>query len=116
MAPRPHNSGHYTIDACVTSQFAQQVRAMAKLPLGDCRQHSPAVMLNILGDVWFDGESQSEPAWDKVVALPGACLHLYGKDDPRPGRKMGHVTFVAATLEEAQRQLAAACAILGIAP
>jgi 5-(carboxyamino)imidazole ribonucleotide synthase len=114
MAPRPHNSGHYTIDACVTSQFAQQVRAMAKLPLGDVRQHSPAVMLNILGDAWFDGESMSEPAWDRVVALPGACLHLYGKDDPRPGRKMGHITFVAPTLGEAQRQLAAACAILGI--
>jgi 5-(carboxyamino)imidazole ribonucleotide synthase len=116
MAPRPHNSGHYTIDACVTSQFAQQVRAMARLPLGDVRQHSPAVMLNILGDVWFDGESVREPAWDRVLALPGAYLHLYGKDDPRRGRKMGHVTFVAPTLGEAQQQLLAACAILGIAP
>jgi 5-(carboxyamino)imidazole ribonucleotide synthase len=114
MAPRPHNSGHYTMDACVTSQFAQQVRAMAKLPLGDVRQHSPAVMLNILGDAWFDGEGMSEPAWDKVVALPGACLHLYGKDDPRPGRKMGHITFVAPILAEAQRQLEAACHLLGI--
>jgi 5-(carboxyamino)imidazole ribonucleotide synthase len=114
MAPRPHNSGHYTIDACVTSQFAQQVRAMAKLPLGDVRQHSPAVMLNILGDAWFDGESMNEPAWDKIVALPGACLHLYGKDDPRPGRKMGHITFVAPTLDEARQQLDAACRILGI--
>jgi 5-(carboxyamino)imidazole ribonucleotide synthase len=114
MAPRPHNSGHYTIDACVTSQFAQQVRAMARLPLGDCRQHSPAVMLNILGDVWFDGDAVREPAWDKVLALPGACLHLYGKDDPRRGRKMGHVTFVATTLAGAQEQLQAACAILGI--
>nr|WP_230026816.1 5-(carboxyamino)imidazole ribonucleotide synthase [Massilia sp. Bi118] len=116
MAPRPHNSGHYTIDACVTSQFAQQVRAMARLPLGDCRQHSPAVMLNILGDVWFDGDSNvaREPAWDKVLALPGANLHLYGKDDPRRGRKMGHVSFVAPTLEEAQRQFEAACAVLGI--
>jgi 5-(carboxyamino)imidazole ribonucleotide synthase len=118
MAPRPHNSGHYTIDACVTSQFAQQVRAMARLPLGDVRQHSPAVMLNILGDVWFDGASGTprEPAWDQVLALPGANLHLYGKDDPRRGRKMGHVTFVAPTLEAAQQQLVAACAILGIAP
>jgi 5-(carboxyamino)imidazole ribonucleotide synthase len=116
MAPRPHNSGHYTIDACVTSQFAQQVRAMARLPLGDVRQHSPAVMLNILGDVWFDGQSQTprEPAWDQVLALPGANLHLYGKSEPRRGRKMGHVTFVAPTLAEAQRQLNAACAILGI--
>ena len=116
MAPRPHNSGHYTIDACVTSQFAQQVRAMARLPLGDVRQHSPAVMLNILGDVWFDGDACREPAWDRVLALPGAFLHLYGKDDPRRGRKMGHVTFVAPTLPEAQQQLQAACAILGIAP
>lgn len=119
MAPRPHNSGHYTIDACVTSQFAQQVRAMARLPLGDVRQHSPAVMLNILGDVWFDGDKDGgnprEPAWDRVLALPGAFLHLYGKDDPRRGRKMGHVTFVAPTLAEAQDQLRAACAILGIA-
>jgi 5-(carboxyamino)imidazole ribonucleotide synthase len=116
MAPRPHNSGHYTIDACVTSQFAQQVRAMARLPLGDVRQHSPAVMLNILGDVWFDGEAVREPAWDQVLALPGANLHLYGKDDPRRGRKMGHLTFVAPTLAEAQRQVQAACAILGITP
>ncbi|HEX8787924.1 MAG TPA: 5-(carboxyamino)imidazole ribonucleotide synthase [Telluria sp.] len=118
MAPRPHNSGHYTIDACVTSQFAQQVRAMARLPLGDCRQHSPAVMLNILGDVWFEGDAQTprEPGWDRVLALPGANLHLYGKSDPRRGRKMGHVTFVAPTLADAQNQLRAACAILGIAP
>jgi 5-(carboxyamino)imidazole ribonucleotide synthase len=118
MAPRPHNSGHYTIDACVTSQFAQQARAMAQLPLGDVRQHSPAVMLNILGDIWFKDNSEAlhEPAWDKVLGLPGAYLHLYGKDEPRPGRKMGHVTFVAPTLDQAQQSLLAACAILGIAP
>jgi 5-(carboxyamino)imidazole ribonucleotide synthase len=116
MAPRPHNSGHYTIDACVTSQFAQQARAMARLPLGEVRQHSPAVMLNILGDVWFESGSDTprEPAWDKVLALPGANLHLYGKDDARRGRKMGHVTFVAPTLAQAQESLRAACAILGI--
>ncbi|HJV50281.1 MAG TPA: 5-(carboxyamino)imidazole ribonucleotide synthase [Noviherbaspirillum sp.] len=117
MAPRPHNSGHYTIDACITSQFAQQARAMARLPLGEVRQHSPAVMLNILGDVWFDGDGEQpcEPAWDKVLELPGANLHLYGKDDPRRGRKMGHVTFVAPTLAQAQEHLRTACAILGIA-
>ena len=120
MAPRPHNSGHYTIDACVTSQFAQQVRAMARLPLGEVRQHSPAIMLNILGDVWFEGGSEGdataarEPAWDRILALPGANLHLYGKDDPRRARKMGHVTFVAPTLEQAQDSLRQACAILGI--
>jgi 5-(carboxyamino)imidazole ribonucleotide synthase len=121
MAPRPHNSGHYTMDACVTSQFAQQVRAMARLPLGDTRQHSPAVMLNILGDLWFDGVTgdddgnASEPAWDRIAALPGACLHLYGKQQARRGRKMGHVTFVASSLAEAQEQLRAACVILNIA-
>ncbi len=116
MAPRPHNSGHYTIDACITSQFAQQVRAMARLPLGDARQHSPSVMLNILGDLWFaDGDDRPrEPAWDQVLALPGANLHLYGKDDPRRGRKMGHVTFVAATMAEAQQRFAQACRIFGI--
>jgi 5-(carboxyamino)imidazole ribonucleotide synthase len=117
MAPRPHNSGHYTIDACVTSQFAQQVRAMAKLPLGEVRQHSPAVMLNILGDIWFGNGSDQpcEPAWEQVLALPGANLHLYGKDEPRRGRKMGHVTFIAPTLAQAQASLRAACAILRIA-
>ncbi len=116
MAPRPHNSGHYTIDACVTSQFAQQVRAMARLPLGDVRQHSPAVMLNILGDIWFDDGSDSarEPAWEQVLALPGACLHLYGKEEARRGRKMGHLTLVAPTLAEAQARLRSACHILGI--
>ena len=118
MAPRPHNSGHYTIDACITSQFAQQVRAMARLPLGDVRQHSPVVMLNLLGDLWFDGSGDgdvgTEPAWDQVLALPGANLHLYGKEEARPGRKMGHVTFVAPTLEQARRQFDAACKILRI--
>lgn len=116
MAPRPHNSGHYTIDACITSQFAQQVRAMARLPLGDVRQHSPAVMLNILGDAWFEPGTQTlrEPAWDQVLALPGANLHLYGKEEARRGRKMGHVTFVAPTLEAAQDNLRKACAILCI--
>jgi len=118
MAPRPHNSGHYTIDACITSQFGQQVRAMARLPLGDARQHSSAVMLNLLGDLWFEQGSKTprEPAWDKVVALPGANLHLYGKDDPRLGRKMGHVTFVANTLDDAIRHCESACRILGVEP
>jgi len=102
MAPRPHNSGHYTVDACATSQFEQQVRAMTGLPLGDPRQHSPAVMLNLLGDVWFDGETPIKPAWDKVAGLPSARLHLYGKEESRIGRKMGHITLAAATAEQAQ--------------
>ncbi len=119
MAPRPHNSGHYTIDACITSQFAQQVRAMARLPLGDVRQHSPAVMLNFLGDLWFASAAQPgpvEPDWERILAVPGACLHLYGKEEARPGRKMGHVTFVAPTMAAVLESLQAACAILGIAP
>lgn len=115
MAPRPHNSGHYTMDACMTSQFAQQVRAMAGLPLGDVRQHSPCVMLNILGDVWFADGSMRAPAWDKVLALPSAHLHLYGKTEPRVGRKMGHITFVASSMAQAQAELHSACQILGIA-
>lgn len=114
MAPRPHNSGHYTMDACMSSQFAQQVRAMTGLPLGDVRQHSPCVMLNILGDVWFDGETLRSPAWDQVLALPSAHLHLYGKAEPRPGRKMGHITFVASSMEQAQADLRSACQLLGI--
>jgi 5-(carboxyamino)imidazole ribonucleotide synthase len=118
MAPRPHNSGHYTVDACATSQFEQQVRAMTGMPLGDTRQHSPAVMLNILGDVWFPVNAKGEqpsaavtPPWHEVAAMPEARLHLYGKEDARPGRKMGHVNFTAATLEHA-RTAARDCARL----
>jgi 5-(carboxyamino)imidazole ribonucleotide synthase len=84
------------------------------LPLGDVRQHSPCVMLNILGDVWFDGETLRSPAWDQVLALPSAHLHLYGKAEPRPGRKMGHITFVASSMEQAQADLRSACQLLGI--
>ena len=118
MAPRPHNSGHYTVDACAASQFEQQVRAMTGMPLGDTRQHSPAVMLNILGDVWFpvdpNGVARTTPVtppWHEVAAMPAARLHLYGKEEARPGRKMGHVNFTAATLDEA-RTAARDCARL----
>ena len=114
MAPRPHNSGHYTVDACATSQFEQQVRAMTAMPLGDTRQHSAAVMLNILGDVWFpDGArgATKTPPWHEVAAMPAAHLHLYGKEEARPGRKMGHVNFTAASLDEA-RTAARDCARL----
>ncbi|MCC8394085.1 5-(carboxyamino)imidazole ribonucleotide synthase [Paraburkholderia sp. MMS20-SJTR3] len=114
MAPRPHNSGHYTVDACATSQFEQQVRAMTGMPLGDARQHSPAVMLNILGDVWFPGGPKGAPVtppWHEVAAMRAARLHLYGKEEARCGRKMGHVNFTAPTLEEA-RTAARDCARL----
>ncbi|NBX00474.1 MAG: 5-(carboxyamino)imidazole ribonucleotide synthase [Methylophilaceae bacterium] len=96
MAPRPHNSGHYTIDANVTNQFEQQLRALVGLPLGDSRLHSQAVMVNILGDVWKNG---AEPAWDKIFARAELKLHLYGKHEPRPGRKMGHYTVIGADQE-----------------
>jgi 5-(carboxyamino)imidazole ribonucleotide synthase len=96
MAPRPHNSGHYTIDANVTNQFEQQLRALVGLPLGDARLHSQAVMVNILGDVWKEGR---EPAWDKIFSRPELKLHLYGKHEPRPGRKMGHFTVIGADQE-----------------
>ena len=118
IAPRPHNSGHYSIDACVTSQFEQQARIMAQLPLGEPALALAAVMLNLLGDVWFDGDVQREPAWSAVAAVPGAKLHLYGKREARRGRKMGHVTCVAPTLEEAiarSQQVARALGIDGLA-
>ena len=96
MAPRPHNSGHCTIDANVTNQFEQQLRTLVGLPLGDSRLHSQAVMVNILGDIWKNG---AEPAWDKVFARAELKLHLYGKHEPRPGRKMGHYTVIGADQE-----------------
>ncbi|WP_295854499.1 5-(carboxyamino)imidazole ribonucleotide synthase [uncultured Xylophilus sp.] len=117
IAPRPHNSGHYTIDACDSSQFALQVRTLAGLPLVQPRLHSPAVMLNLLGDLWqAEGGTVRTPAWDRVLALPGAHLHLYGKHDAKPGRKMGHLTFTAATAEAARAAAREACGILGMAP
>jgi 5-(carboxyamino)imidazole ribonucleotide synthase len=97
IAPRPHNSGHYTIDACAVSQFEQQVRAMCGLPLGDVRLLTPAVMVNLLGDVWRHGE----PAWEALFAEPAAKLHLYGKREARPGRKMGHFTVLGDSAEHA---------------
>ncbi|HEY4101572.1 MAG TPA: 5-(carboxyamino)imidazole ribonucleotide synthase [Gemmatimonadales bacterium] len=97
LAPRPHNSGHWTLDASVTSQFEQQARALAGLPLGDTSAISPVAMINILGDLWSNGE----PPWDKALAMPGVRLHLYGKKAPRPGRKMGHLTVIANTPDDA---------------
>lgn len=96
MAPRPHNSGHYTIDACVTDQFEQQIRALCGLPLGDARLHSPAVMVNLLGDIWRAGE----PAWNVLFEQLDLKLHLYGKHEARPGRKMGHFTVIGNDAEQ----------------
>jgi 5-(carboxyamino)imidazole ribonucleotide synthase len=117
IAPRPHNSGHYTIDACDVSQFELQVRALCGLPLTQPRQHSPAIMLNILGDVWFpNGSTELQtPPWDQILALPGAHLHLYGKKEAKKGRKMGHLTLTGATVEAVKVTTAQAATILGIA-
>ena len=95
LAPRPHNSGHFTLDATVTDQFEQQVRALCGLPLGSPALLSPVTMINLLGDAWAGGE----PRWDEAFARPGVKLHLYGKREPRPNRKMGHLTCLAATAE-----------------
>jgi len=97
IAPRPHNSGHYTLDACVTDQFEQQVRALCGLPLGDTRLLSPVVMVNILGDRWQDGD----PNWTALLVHPGIKLHLYGKEAARPGRKMGHFNVLDESLDRA---------------
>ena len=98
IAPRPHNSGHYTMDACLTSQFDQQVRAMCGLPLGDARLLSPVAMVNILGDAW---KGETPPPWNAVLDEPRAKLHLYGKREARTGRKMGHFTCIGDTIEQA---------------
>lgn len=105
LAPRPHNSGHATIDACTTSQFEQQVRAVCDLPLGDTTLLRPAAMANLLGDLW---PADGEPAWERLLAHRDVKLHLYGKTDARPGRKMGHLTALADTPEEALAKVVAA--------
>jgi 5-(carboxyamino)imidazole ribonucleotide synthase len=104
IAPRPHNSGHFTLDACVTDQFEQQVRVLAGLPLGDPRLLSPVAMVNILGDRW----QRRAPDWTTLFAQPGVKLHLYGKASARAGRKMGHFNVLdadAATAVTLARQL-----------
>ena len=99
LAPRPHNSGHLTFDACRTSQFEQQLRAVCGLPLGSPEMlTSAAAMANLLGDVWSDGE----PNWSAALAMSDVKLHLYGKSSPRPGRKMGHLTVLAGSPNEAR--------------
>lgn len=115
LAPRPHNSGHATIDACVMSQYEAQVRVMAGLPLGSTEQHSASVMLNLLGDLWFDEKGEAAtPDWVKLLSIPGVKLHLYGKAEARPARKMGHVTVVAPTGELAMARAREAARVLGL--
>jgi 5-(carboxyamino)imidazole ribonucleotide synthase len=121
MAPRPHNSGHYSLDACDLSQFELQLRTLLGLPLVPPRQHSPAVMLNLLGDLWFaagdTGQQHArEPDWPALLGLPGLHLHLYGKSEPRPGRKMGHLTVTAASALAARDVALQAAQRLGLAP
>jgi 5-(carboxyamino)imidazole ribonucleotide synthase len=113
MAPRPHNSGHYSLDACDVSQFDLQVRTLAQLPLTQPRQHSPAIMLNLLGDLWPDG---GVPDFAAVLALPGTHLHLYGKAQASQGRKMGHLTITGAHIEQVRATALQAARVLGIAP
>jgi len=116
MAPRPHNSGHYSMDACDVSQFHLQVRTLAGLPLVQPRQHSPSIMLNLLGDIWpQDGRNGGVPDWAAVLALPGTHLHLYGKLDAKKGRKMGHLNVTGATIEQVRVNALEAARILGIA-
>jgi 5-(carboxyamino)imidazole ribonucleotide synthase len=97
IAPRPHNSGHFTLDACVTDQFEQQVRALCDLPLGDPSLISPVTMINLLGDLWQGGD----PPWQNALSHAGVKLHLYGKHHARPGRKMGHLNCLAGSADEA---------------
>ena len=118
MAPRPHNSGHHTIDACVTSQYEQQVRALCGLPLGEARQHSASVMVNLLGELWYEGGSPQgryrEPDWTLLHAVPGLSLHLYAKHHARHGRKMGHFTVIGDDPAEVLAKAMAARAAIGI--
>lgn len=117
IAPRPHNSGHYSIDACVSNQFEQQVRALTGLPLGEARAHSAAVMVNLLGDLWYlqDAHLSHEPDWAQLLAVPNLKLHLYGKHHARPGRKMGHFTVIGSDALKVQESALAARRLIGIA-
>ena len=115
IAPRPHNSGHASMDCCDVSQFELQVRTLTGLPLVQPRQHSPAIMLNLLGDLWFvRSEKAATPPWAEVLALPGAHLHLYGKASASKGRKMGHLTLTGPTVEAVRATALQAAALLGI--
>jgi 5-(carboxyamino)imidazole ribonucleotide synthase len=102
MAPRTHNSGHYSVDACITSQFEQQVRMICDLPFGDTRLLRPVVMTNMLGDLW--GENGQSPQWQKILKSSSTKLHLYGKKEARKGRKMGHYCTLAENVDEAKAE------------
>jgi 5-(carboxyamino)imidazole ribonucleotide synthase len=116
MAPRPHNSGHHTLDACISSQYEQQVRALCGLPLGETRAHSSAAMVNLLGDLWYrdDPHHSKEPDWAVLLAVPNLKLHLYGKHHARPGRKMGHFTVIGSDAEVVQKSTLDARHLIGI--
>jgi 5-(carboxyamino)imidazole ribonucleotide synthase len=116
MAPRPHNSGHYTLNACDQSQFELQVRTMARLPLTAPRLHSPTVMLNLLGDLWFRHGGERTPAWNDLLKLPGVHLHLYGKASARAGRKMGHLNITGPDAASVRATALRACTVLGLPP
>ena len=117
MAPRPHNSGHYSLHACDQSQFDLQVRTLAGLPLTQPRQHSPAIMLNLLGDLWLtQGAEPVTPPWAALLALPGTHLNLYGKLKASKGRKMGHLTVTGTTIDQVRATAAQAARLLGLAP
>jgi 5-(carboxyamino)imidazole ribonucleotide synthase len=116
MAPRPHNSGHYSIEACDVSQFELQVRTLAGLPLLQPTLREPAVMLNILGDCWFSAGEKRDPNWQAVLEVRGAALHLYGKTEAKIGRKMGHITVTAPTAALARARALECCAALYIEP
>lgn len=108
LAPRPHNSGHFSFDACVTSQFEQQLRAVCGLPLGDATLLRPVAMANLMGDLWASGE----PNWAAAAAFPEVKIHLYGKIEPRVGRKMGHLVAMGETVEQAEARVLSARAAL----
>jgi 5-(carboxyamino)imidazole ribonucleotide synthase len=116
MAPRPHNSGHWSIEGSDVSQFELQVRTLAGLPLTQPRPLGPSIMLNLLGDIWFRHGAEQVPAWADVLALPGTHLHLYGKTSARAGRKMGHLTVTGATKDQVRKTARQAAQLLGIEP
>ena len=116
IAPRPHNSGHHSMDSCDVSQFELQARCMAGLPMRPVRLHSPAAMINLLGDIWLRNGHVHEPDWMAVLSVPGTRLHLYGKTQARAGRKMGHINITGASLAEVRQRRDEVARLLGLPP